>query len=120
MNPYPLGYLAAGTLIGAGIPFIKRRVRGLALLTAEGTLTVNEKVRSTGKQMSEGWNNLVQEIRSKQENRPETFEFDKRNYAGTNVEDELEQTKKELAKLFEETREELQAIKAEAAEEKNS
>ena len=63
----PIGLIATGILIGATSPMIKKSLRGLAVLTTKGIITLTDNLMETGEQLSDNWKQLVTEAREQRE-----------------------------------------------------
>ncbi|ACV62583.1 hypothetical protein Dtox_1726 [Desulfofarcimen acetoxidans DSM 771] len=74
----PVGLIAAGILIGAGSPVIKKSLRGLAVLTTKGILTLADSLKESGDQLNNNWQQLVAEAREQQ-----TSKFNLRDHLHT-------------------------------------
>lgn len=63
----PIGLVAVGALVGvAGVPVVKKTARSLAVLTVRGALAVNDAVKGVSGSLSQGWEQMVQEVRNQQ------------------------------------------------------
>ncbi|MDF9408869.1 MAG: hypothetical protein A4E52_01070 [Pelotomaculum sp. PtaB.Bin013] len=64
----PLGLLAVGAVVGiAGVPVLKKTVRGLAVLTVKSAFTVNDMVNDAGDSLKDAWGKMVESARTMQE-----------------------------------------------------
>ncbi len=64
----PLGVLVAGLVIGtAGMPVIKKGLRGLAFTTTKAVMAVTDHVKGAGESLGQEWKQMVGEVASKRE-----------------------------------------------------
>ncbi len=61
----PLGLVAVGTVVGiVGVPALKKTARGIAVMTVRGALAINDVMKGTRNSVSQGFNDIMQEVRS--------------------------------------------------------
>lgn len=64
----PLGALVAGVVIGtAGLPVIKKGLRGLAFTATKAVIAVTDQVKEAGECLGQEWKQIVSEVSSKRE-----------------------------------------------------